>query len=81
MLGNLQMNDHRITGLTNPPNNGDEAANKKYVDDNISKANLKLSHTMVMRPQIKNTLTIIFQKPILNYLIHQKMCFNISWMM
>ena len=45
MLGNLQMNDHRITGLTNPPNNDDEAANKKYVDDNISKANIKPSHT------------------------------------
>ena len=40
MLGNLQMNDHRITGLTNPPNDDDEAANKKYVDDGISKANI-----------------------------------------
>ena len=28
MLGNLQMNDHRITGLTNPPNNDDEATNR-----------------------------------------------------
>ena len=45
MLGNLQMNDHRITGLTNPPNNDDEARNKKYVDDNISKSNIKPSHT------------------------------------
>ena len=45
MLGDLQMNDHRITGLTNPPNADDEATNKKYVDDNISKANIKPSHS------------------------------------
>ena len=45
MLGNLQMNDHRITGLTNPPNADDEATNINYVDDNISKANIKPSHT------------------------------------
>ena len=45
MLGNLQMNDHRITGLTNPPNSDDEATNKKYVDTRISKANIKPSHT------------------------------------
>ena len=29
LLGNLQMNDNRITGLTNPPNADDEATNKK----------------------------------------------------
>ena len=45
MLGNLQMNDNRITGLTNPPNSDDEVANKKYVDENISKSNIKPSHT------------------------------------
>ena len=45
MLGDLQMNDHRITGLTNSPNNDNEATNKKYVDHNISKANIKPSHT------------------------------------
>ena len=45
MGGNLQMNDHRITGLTNPPNDDDEATNKKYVDTNISKANIKPSHS------------------------------------
>ena len=45
MLGDLQMNDHRITGLTNPPNKDNEATNKKYVDDNISKSNIKPSHT------------------------------------
>ena len=45
MIGNLQMNDNRITGLTNPPNSDDEATNKKYVDENISKANIKPSHT------------------------------------
>ena len=39
------MNDHRIAGLTNSPNADDEATNKKYVDDNISKANIKPSHT------------------------------------
>ena len=45
MLGDLQMNNHRITGLINPPNSNDEAANKKYVDENISKSNIKPSHT------------------------------------
>ena len=45
MLGNLQMNDHRMTGLTNPPNDDDEATNKKYVDENISKSNIKPSHS------------------------------------
>ena len=44
MLGNIQMNNHRITGLTNPSGD-DEAANKKYVDENISKSNIKPSHT------------------------------------
>ena len=43
--GNIKMNDKRITGLTNPPNADDEAINKKYVDDNISKANIKPSHS------------------------------------
>ena len=46
MRGNIQMNDKRITGLTNTPNVDDEATNKKYVDDNISKANIKPSHTL-----------------------------------
>ena len=45
MLGNLQMNDHRITGLTNPPSSDDEATNKKYVDTHISKTHIKPSHT------------------------------------
>ena len=45
MLGNLQMNDHRITGLTNPPKADDEATNKKYVDSHISKTNIKPSHS------------------------------------
>ena len=45
MRGNIQMNDKRITGLTNPPNADDQATNKKYVDDNISKANIKPSHS------------------------------------
>ena len=45
MRGNIKMNDKRITGLTNLPNADDEATNKKYVDDNISKANIKPSHT------------------------------------
>ena len=40
MLGNIQMNEHRITGLTNTPNGDDEATNKKYVDENISKSNI-----------------------------------------
>ena len=41
------MNDHRITGLTNPPNADDEASNKKYVDDNISKT--ILSHLILQK--------------------------------
>ena len=45
MRGNIQMNGKRVTGLTNLPNADDEATNKKYVDDNISKANIKPSHT------------------------------------
>ena len=45
MRGNIKMNNNHITGLTNPPNADDEATNKKYVDDNISKANIKPSHT------------------------------------
>ena len=45
MRGNIQMNDKRITGLTNAPNADDEASNKKYVDDNISKSNIKPSHS------------------------------------
>ena len=45
MLGNIQMNNHRITGLTNPPSSEDKAVNKKYVDENISKSNIKPSHT------------------------------------
>ena len=45
MLGNIRMNDHRITGLTNPPNADDEVTNKKYVDENISKSNIKPTHS------------------------------------
>ena len=44
MIGNLQMNDNRITGLKSP-NSDTEAENKKYVDENISKSNIKPSHT------------------------------------
>ena len=39
------MNDNRITGLTNPPDADDEATNKKYIDDNITKSHIKPSHT------------------------------------
>ena len=45
MLGDLQMNGKRIAGLNNIPNADDEATNKKYVDDNISKVNIKPSHS------------------------------------
>ena len=45
MLRNLQVNDHRVTGLTNPPSSDGEAVNKKYVDENITKSNIKPSHT------------------------------------
>ena len=45
MRGNIKMNDNRITGLSNPPNADDEVTSKKYVDDNISKANVKPSHS------------------------------------
>ena len=43
MTGNLQMNNNQIIGLTNPPSADDFASNKKYVDDTISKANIKPS--------------------------------------
>ena len=45
MRGNIKMNDNLNTGLTNPPNNDDEATNKKYVDDSITKSHIKPSHT------------------------------------
>ena len=45
MLGNLQMNNYRTTELTNSPRDDSEAANKKYVDENISKSSIKPSHT------------------------------------
>ena len=45
MRGNIQMNDNRITGLTNPPSSDAEATNKKYVDSHVSKSNIKPSHT------------------------------------
>ena len=45
MQGNLEMNNNRITKLTNPPNADDEAVNKKYVDTHVSKSNIKPSHT------------------------------------
>ena len=48
MLGNIQMNNHRITRLTNPPSSDDEEVNKKYVDENISKSNIKPLHTQKM---------------------------------
>ena len=37
MIGNLQMNSNRITGLTQTPFYNGEAANKKYVDSEINK--------------------------------------------
>ena len=45
MIGNLQMNDNRITGLTNTPTSVSEAVNIKYVDDSVQKSNIKPSHT------------------------------------
>ena len=45
MKGNLQMNGNHISGLTDLPNSDDQATNKQYVDSQISKANIKPSHT------------------------------------
>ena len=45
MTGNLQMNGNNITGLSNPPGALDQVTNKEYVDSQISKANIKPSHT------------------------------------
>ena len=45
MTGNLQMNGNSIVGLSNPPSDMDQATNKEYVDSQISKANIKPSHT------------------------------------
>ena len=36
MVGNLQMNGKRITGLSNVPYYNGEAANKRYVDDKVN---------------------------------------------
>ena len=44
MLGNLNMNNHLIQNVKDPDNTND-CANKKYVDSQISKANIKPSHT------------------------------------
>ena len=44
MGGKLQMNNYPITALKSPTSDG-EAANNKYVDENIIKANIKPSHT------------------------------------
>ena len=45
MTGNLQINGNNIIGLSNPPGARDQATNKEYVDSQISKANIKPSHT------------------------------------
>ena len=44
MLGNLNMNNHLIQNVKDPDNT-DDCANKKYVDSQISKANIKPSHS------------------------------------
>ena len=44
MLGNLNMNNHKISNVKTPSND-DESTIKKYVDSQISKANIKPSHT------------------------------------
>ena len=41
MEGNIQMDGHQVSGLTNFPQNDDHGANKKYVDDKISTAIIK----------------------------------------
>ena len=41
MTGNIQMDGHQVSGLTIFPQNDDHGANKKYVDEQISKANIK----------------------------------------
>lgn len=46
MVGSLHMNDHRTTGLSLHPLTADEAVNKKYLDDQIKKSNIKPSHTV-----------------------------------
>ena len=45
MRADLKMNGNNIKGLTKSPNSDDEATNKKYVDSQISKSNIKPSHT------------------------------------
>ena len=44
MEGNIQMDGHQVSGLTNFPQNDDHGANKKYVGDKISKAIIKPSN-------------------------------------
>ena len=47
MVRSLDMDDNQITGLSLHPVTGSEASNKKYLDDEIKKTNIKLSrHTV-----------------------------------
>ena len=45
VVADLDMKGYRVTNLTNPTLYDSEAANKKYVDDSISKSHVKPSHT------------------------------------
>ena len=45
----LDIDDNRITGLSLHPVTGDEAINKKYLDDQIKKTNIKLSQAILLK--------------------------------
>lgn len=49
MVSLLDMDDNRITGLSLHPFTGDEAINKKYLDDQIKKTNIKLSQVILLK--------------------------------
>ena len=50
MVSLLDMDDNRITGLSlHPAVTGDEAINKKYLDDQIKKTNIKLSQVILLK--------------------------------
>ena len=49
MVSSLDMDDNQITGLSLHPVTGSEASNKKYLDVEIKKRNIKLSQVILLK--------------------------------
>ena len=97
MQGNLVMNDNRILKLPEPQFADEPVTDSIFYNilldlqgNSKMRGNLQMNDhriTGLTNPPnaddeaIKNTLTKIFQKAILNHLTLQKICLNISWMM